>query len=109
MRAFGLLKRGDALVVLEIVLELAVGLGLGALAGLEIALLENGLAHSLAQLLLFDEAFDQDVLRAFDRLGGVRNVLGLVAEGERPDLKGLTGLRLFGAVTAVPDPVGQRL
>src|SRR5262249_920549 len=47
--------------------------------------------------------------RAADRGLGVGEALLLVAEGERPELERLAGLRRLGAVPAIPDPVGERL
>jgi hypothetical protein len=93
----------------EVGLELAVGLRLRGLGRPQPAVLEIGTAHDRAQPGRPRQALDQDLAGALDRRAGVGHALLLVAEGEGPELQGLTLLRRLEAVAAVPDPVGQRL
>ncbi len=105
---FGLEQRGDRLAVIEIIFVFAVRLGLGPLLADNSAPLEAAGTHQLAELLDLGEPLDQDILGPLDGRGGIGKALFLVAEGEGPELEGLPRLRLFGAVSAVPNPVGQR-
>ena len=109
MGVLGFQKCSDALGMVEVILKLAAGLGLGTFGGFDVRVIKESRAHRLSQSLVFTQALNENVGCAIDGVLSVFNLLIGVPESESPQQQRLTFGRLLGAVSDVPDPVGQRL
>ncbi len=95
------------LLIREVVLEPAGGLGLVPLARARAAALEVGAAHLLAQAHVLRQPLDDDVGRARQRGRGVGDSLLRVDEGARARL-GRLAAPAFAPCAAAPEPFRQR-